>query len=256
MIEQENEINLSKIDRQRVILNLLSDKGSITLNELEDELSCSRITIQRDLVELEKKGMLGRVHGGATSKDFDLAIHNHKNRLFIQTDKKKKIAKKAINLIKSNTCIFLDASSTVFFMSEHIFPEKVQIVTTGFDTFLALQNNAGINPILTGGRINPENRTLVGPEAILTIKQFFFKAVFISADSVVEGLGVYSSDAYAAEISWLAVSRTEQVYLLFDTSKVKNRQGVKVCDIEKVTKVITDDPQNTYLSRLFKGKVL
>ena len=64
MIEQENEINLSKIDRQRVILNLLSDKGSITLNELEDELSCSRITIQRDLVELEKKGMLGRVHAG------------------------------------------------------------------------------------------------------------------------------------------------------------------------------------------------
>ncbi|GAH25120.1 unnamed protein product, partial [marine sediment metagenome] len=65
MEENNNQNNLSKIERQRIILNLLTDKTSITLMELENYLDCSRITIQRDLVELENKGLLNRVHGGA-----------------------------------------------------------------------------------------------------------------------------------------------------------------------------------------------
>ena len=150
MEENNSQNNLSKTERHRTILNLLPEKASITLKELENHLYCSRITIQRDLVELENKGLLNRVHGGATLKNFDLANYGHDKRLLIQSDRKKKIAKKAISLIKSDMYIFLDASSTSYFLSEHIFPDNVRIVTSGIDTFLNLQKNKNIQSILTG----------------------------------------------------------------------------------------------------------
>ena len=255
---EENNIqnNLSKTERHRTILNLLPEKASITLKELENHIYCSRITIQRDLVELENKGLLNRVHGGATLKNFDLANYGHDKRLLIQSDRKKKIAKKAISLIKSDMYIFLDASSTSYFLSEHIFPDNVRIVTSGIDTFLNLQKNKKIQSILTGGRINPLNRTLVGPEAISVINQFHFNIAFFSADSIIENKGVYSSDEEAAAVTSAGIEHSNKKILLFDSSKVSIRKGSKICNLDTVDNIVTDDIENPYILKIFRGKIL
>lgn len=256
MEENNNRNNLSKIERQRTILNLLTDKTSITLMELENYLDCSRITIQRDLVELENKGLLNRVHGGATLKNFDLANYGHDKRLLIQSDKKKKIAKKVISLIKSDMYIFMDASSTSYFLSEQIFPDNVRVVTSGIDTFLNLQKNKNIQVVLTGGRINPLNRTLVGPEAISIIKQFHFNIAFFSADSIIKNKGVYSSDEEAAAVASAGIEHSNKRILLFDSSKVHIHGGSKVCDLDVVDNIVTDDVRNPHILSLFEGKIL
>ncbi|MCJ7665179.1 MAG: DeoR/GlpR family DNA-binding transcription regulator [Actinobacteria bacterium] len=256
MEENNNQNNLSKIERQRIILNLLSDKTSVTLVELENYIECSRITIQRDLVELENKGFLNRVHGGATLKNFDLANYGHDKRLLIQSDKKKMIAKKVISLIKPDMYVFLDASSTSYFVSEHIFPDNVRVVTSGIDTFINLQKNKNIKVVLTGGRINPLNRTLVGPEAISTIKQFHFNIAFFSADSIIKNKGVYSSDKEAAAVAIAGIEHSNKRILLFDSSKVHISGGAKVCDLDVVDNIVTDDVENPYVLNLFEGRIL
>lgn len=255
---EENNIqnNLSKTERHRTILNLLPEKASITLKELENHLYCSRITIQRDLVELENKGLLKRVHGGATLNNFNLANYGHDKRLLIQSDKKKKIAKKAISIIKSDMYIFLDASSTSYFLSEHVFPDNVRVVTSGIDTFLNLQKNKNIQAILTGGRINPLNRTLVGPEAISVINQFNFNIAFFSADSIIENKGVYSSDEEAAAVASAGIEHSNKKILLFDSSKVQIHGGAKVCNLDAIDTIVTDDIENPYILNLFEGKIL
>ena len=78
---------------------------------MESHLYCSRITIQRDLVELGNKGLLNRVNGGDMLKNFDLANYSHDKRLLIQSDKKKKIAKKAMEFVEDGDCIFIDNST-------------------------------------------------------------------------------------------------------------------------------------------------
>ncbi len=251
-----NQSNLSKIERQRTILNLLSKKTTITLMELENHLNCSRITIQRDLIELEDKGLLNRVHGGATLKNFDLVDYSHDKRLLIQSDEKKKIARRAISLIKSDMYIFLDASSTSYFLSEHTFPDNVHVVTSGIDTFLNLQKNKNIQAVLTGGRIDPKNRTLVGPEAISVINRFHFSVAFFSADSIIENKGVYCSDEKAAAIAIAGIEHSNKKILLFDSSKVYVHGGARVCDLDTVDNIVTDDIENPYILNLFKGKVL
>ena len=54
--------------RHEIILNLLSEKGSITVTELKDILNTSESTIRRDLNTLDEQGRLTKVFGGAVEK--------------------------------------------------------------------------------------------------------------------------------------------------------------------------------------------
>ena len=48
--------------RHEIILNLLSEKGSITVTELKDILNTSESTIRRDLNTLDEQGRLTMVY--------------------------------------------------------------------------------------------------------------------------------------------------------------------------------------------------
>ena len=59
-----------KTDRFQAIMSLLEVSGTVRVNEIMEKLSVSDMTVRRDLDELEKQGLLERVHGGAKLKDF------------------------------------------------------------------------------------------------------------------------------------------------------------------------------------------
>jgi DeoR/GlpR family transcriptional regulator of sugar metabolism len=256
MITQNRPLTQSKIARHRIILNLLADKKMIELKQLEKILHCSRITIQRDLIELENKGFIKRIHGGATLTGFELNTYDHEKRLLLHSNKKKIIANKAIRLIKENQLLCFDASSTVYFLTEELFPPLVQIVTTGIDTFLNLQKNKKMRVVLTGGHINRNSKTLVGAEAIDVIRSFYFDSAFFSADAIIKDKGIFDSNENTAQISKTMIEQSAVKILLFDTSKIKNKRGAKICNCTDIDYIVTDDTGCTFLKDLFKERLL
>ena len=56
-------------ERFALILNLLAEKRTATVQELCEALNASESTIRRDLTELDRQGRLNKVHGGATLPD-------------------------------------------------------------------------------------------------------------------------------------------------------------------------------------------
>ena len=54
-----------KNERQDIILMKLNNKGKVVVGELAIDLSVSEDTIRRDLAEMDSKGLLKRVFGGA-----------------------------------------------------------------------------------------------------------------------------------------------------------------------------------------------
>ena len=55
-------------DRRQEILDLLISKGSVEVDLLSEQLSVSKMTIHRDLDELEELGMLQKIRGAATTE--------------------------------------------------------------------------------------------------------------------------------------------------------------------------------------------
>ena len=54
-----------KEERQTWILNKLHSSGKVVVSHLAGELKVSEDTIRRDLLDLDQKGQLKRVFGGA-----------------------------------------------------------------------------------------------------------------------------------------------------------------------------------------------
>ena len=57
-----------KESRHRIILQELDQTGVVAVKNLKEMLGVTDMTIRRDLIDLEKQGMLTRVHGGAHQK--------------------------------------------------------------------------------------------------------------------------------------------------------------------------------------------
>ena len=53
--------------RQKIILRVLQERGSVTVSELTALLDSSESTIRRDLHAMDSEGLLNKVHGGATA---------------------------------------------------------------------------------------------------------------------------------------------------------------------------------------------
>ena len=99
-------------ERRRQIVELLSSEGRVRVEELARRFDVSVVTIRKDLVELEDRGLLQRTHGGA--------VYVHKSRfslsflekLQLQSQEKQAIATAAMQYIKEGDTLILDAGST------------------------------------------------------------------------------------------------------------------------------------------------
>ena len=54
-------------ERRKKIIEILNKDGSVKVNELSSLFATSEVTIRTDLADMESKGLLTRVHGGAVS---------------------------------------------------------------------------------------------------------------------------------------------------------------------------------------------
>jgi DeoR/GlpR family transcriptional regulator of sugar metabolism len=251
--------SLSKVDRHHRILEVLAVDQRALLPDLEELIEASRITIQRDLVELEERGLIRRFHGGAMLSSYDLAPLAHSRRMSVNRDAKRRLAAVAARQIKPDTFVGLDASSTIYHISDTTLPGGVTVVNSGLDTFVNLQATnpgRGIQPIVTGGRFQPETHTLVGPDAIRAIGAYHYEAFFFSAYSVIAGGGVYEYSEENTEVKRTFVERSDRRILVLDQSKFGQRGGVRICGLDEVDLVITDGRPDTDLAEILGDRLV
>ena len=95
--------------RQKEILKLLGEKGSVTVQELTEKLNASESTIRRDLTLLHQKGELVKVFGGAVQTESRINIREEKVALRKELKKEEKIriARYAASLVEPDDFVYL-----------------------------------------------------------------------------------------------------------------------------------------------------
>jgi DeoR/GlpR family transcriptional regulator of sugar metabolism len=99
-----------KEERQQAIIRELDRNGSVAVSELAEHFHVSRMTIRRDLLEIEKNSQLKRTHGGAVlpSKSPNYSEPPTIKRMELLKDEKIRIAKAVAALIGEKEVIFSD----------------------------------------------------------------------------------------------------------------------------------------------------
>src|ERR687895_906115 len=116
-INKQEAARLLPEERRRRIAERIQATGSVTIVQLEADLGISQMTARRDLAILEREGRARRTHGGALLPE--LAGHEDAFRKRVEqaTDAKRALASAAANLVEAGESLFLDSSSTSFFVA-------------------------------------------------------------------------------------------------------------------------------------------
>ena len=170
---------------EKKILSALHEKEFIKIEELASLLSVSTSTVRRKLTDLQDSGLVQRIRGGACLNDEKNYFPKFSFRSHMNSFEKKKIALSAIKLIKNGDVIFLDGSTSSFFIAEYLSEFKnIKVFTNGIDT-LSLLSKYGINAYSTGGHVSEENPSvLVGHYADDMVKSVRADISFFSAQAI------------------------------------------------------------------------
>ena len=124
-------------ERKAEIIKMFEQQSSVSVVELSNYYNVSEVTIRRDLRELDKKGYVVRIHGGAISVKMGATFEprqSEKEQKNIY--EKKNIAKNAYKMISEGETIFLDAGSTTLQLVRLLKSKKkkdLTIITNAFN---------------------------------------------------------------------------------------------------------------------------
>ena len=230
------------IDREKQILEILLKEKKSSVKQLAKILFVSEPSVRRDLQSLEKQNLIKRIHGGAVLEETALS----KNKIpflireYEQSSAKMMIAKKAIDLICDNDIVFLDASTSCYYLIPFLASKRnLTVITNGVKTLIKL-SEYGINTISTGGALLNSCLALVGEEAYKTIETYNADIALFSCRGV-------SNDGYLTDFSLeennarkKMIQHARKSYLLCTREKIGKCYFHNLCHKDDITGIICE----------------
>lgn len=228
-------------ERQKKILERLESDGSVSVARLSEELAVTEETVRRDLEKLEKQELLRRTHGGAIPPGGGTNEASLEKRKTVNVEAKQRMARAAARHIASGDTVFLDASTTTYFMAKELKGLKnVTVITNSLRVIDCLVGCDGIRLIAVGGAVSV-NRSFVGALAERSIEEnYFANKMFFSSKGVTADGGILESNEQECGIKRRMLKNSKTKYYLGDKSKAGSIGFVKLADFNEIDFFITD----------------
>ncbi len=231
-------------ERHRAILDTIKQNGRISIGEIQERFDVSVDSARRDLRLLEEKGMLKRTHGGAIPiLSVDMRPPRHRDFDSMQIDPHyDAIGKRAVTLIKPGDVVYLTSGTFGFLMVQHL-PKDIEYTLvlnspTLADRFKYWDN---LTVYITGGKMRMHGATsLVDSMATSFVKNLHFDLAFLTGAGVTAGFGLSNCTDETATFQRTVLGNARQSVLLMPCQKVGANAFIKVADIERFDKLITD----------------
>ena len=244
-------------ERQKYILETLEQTGAVTVSKLAISLGVTEETIRRDLDKLEADEALIRTHGGAVPIEesaYDLSLEKRKST---NVEVKQKLAKLAASHVNSGDTIFLDASTTTYFMANELRTKKnITVITNSLRVIATLASCEHIKLISVGGVVSP-NQSFVGSLAENTIKeQYFANKMFFSAKGITEDIGILESNEQECGIKQNMLRNSKRKYFLCDSAKIGRVGFAKLARISDIDFFLTDADLNDEFKQVLEDNAV
>ena len=241
----------SAIDkRETAILKELTERDSITVEELSSILNVSQMTIRRDLNRMDDDGLLKRTRGGAVpkkeSKEFALSENFTTNVTL-----KNAIALQAANLIQDDDTVFMNNGSTNACILPHIKDKHVRIVTN--NSLLSFSEREPIvDIILLGGECRFSSKAMVGELTLSNIDNMRSSLTLLGTNGFDPDSGCYTSSFQESIVNSKMIEKSfGKVVIVADSSKIGRKSNFFFCDCSQIDILITDEKADeSLLSRI------
>ena len=239
-------------ERQQRIIELLHESGAVPVSRISSEFGVAEETIRRDLEKLEKQEKLLRTHGGAIPVDDSKHEPSIEKRRKLNVEEKKCIARVAAELISPGDTIFLDASTTTFFLARELKGmQNITVITNSLQTMEELSGVDGIKLIGTGGIVG-SNLSFVGSLAENAVREkYFANKMFFSSRGITLQAGILDSNEQECAMKKCMMENSQQKIYVCEHSKIDRIGFAKLASFEEIDTFVTDLPLDEEWHRIF-----
>ena len=228
-ILKARSIMVNSLERQRRLLAHLRIYGSGNVVELADALGVSPSTVRRDLNEMDDRGLLTRVHGGASSLE-GLVEPVLSSRSTTRLAEKRRIGQAAAVLIPDGATILLTGGTTTEAMLPFLAGRKLTILTNGLNIAYHLTRYPEISVVVLGGVLRHDEMSLLGPIAERALAEFHLDAVFSSVFGIDPETGLSGANVSEADTD-RRMLEAAPLTVLADSSKIGRRGPVRLMGV-------------------------
>jgi DeoR family transcriptional regulator, aga operon transcriptional repressor len=245
---------ISQPERHQRIITKVQREGYVKVLDLCKDLNVSSVTIRKDLKLLEDKNLVYRTHGGVSlSNPYTTDKHvNEKEK--IQSGEKTQIGVAAAALIEANDCIIIGSGTTVLALAKHINPKgNLTVITAALPVAMELNHHAQIEVIQLGGILRKSSSSATGPYAEKVLEDFSCNKLFLGVDGIDIEFGLTTTNAMEAHLNRKMITASQRTVILADSTKFGKRGFGRICGLEDIEQIITDDGVSDHTVKTLQG---
>jgi DeoR/GlpR family transcriptional regulator of sugar metabolism len=227
-------------ERKRLLLQHLRMHGSGNVIDLASTLGVSPSTVRRDLRDMNDRGLVTRVHGGASVSDGETeAVLS--SRAALHNEEKRRIGAVAAAQVPEGATVLITGGTTTEAMLPHLTGrEGLTVLTNGLNIALGLSRCPGISAVVLGGVLRHGELSLLGPLTEQSLADFHVDVAYCSAFGIHPSAGLTGADVNEAGTDRRLLQVAERLVVLADASKIGRRGPVRLVGAASIDCLITD----------------
>ncbi|MGW0754671.1 DeoR/GlpR family DNA-binding transcription regulator [Streptomyces sp. NPDC002587] len=233
------------MERHRFVVALLMKENRATVADLAAATGASEMTIRRDLEALESRGALRRVRGGAVSNLPGGVEPPYAIRAMSGAQAKERLAATVVKLLTDGETVALDTGTTAVAVARAMAGRKFTVTPLSLHAAFTLSGQPGIQLVLPGGQVRPEELSFYGRTPVQTFQDLCFDTFVLGCCGVdpVQGATAYNLDD--VEVKRAAVAAAQRVVLVATADKLGRAALGRICTMEQIALLVTDAPEDS-----------
>lgn len=241
----------SRLDQ---IMDYLKSHNLVTVDQLVTAISASPATIRRDLIKLDREGVISRTHGGVTLNRFIPAQPTTVEKMQRNLAEKQAIAQRAVAFVKAGDAIILDAGTTMLELARQLTHLPLRVITADLHIALFLSEFKQIEVTIIGGRIDDSSQSCIGEHGRRLLRGINPDIAFVSCNSWSLEKGITTPTEEKAGLKQDLLANARRRVLLADSSKYGSWSLFCVAPLETLTDVVTDNHLKPELQQTLQDK--
>ena len=208
--------------RQARIVDEVRRRGGVRVSDLTSLLDVSDMTVRRDLEELDRRGLVHKVHGGAVLATNSAEEPGFEAKSVRERPEKSALAVAAAGLVGPGQALAISAGTTTSALATALasIPD-ITVVTNSVRVAEAFTGTAGParqTVVLTGGVRTPSD-ALVGPVAVSSLRSLHVDAFFMGVHGMDVRAGFSTPNLLESETNRAMIERSRRLIVCADSSK-------------------------------------
>jgi DeoR/GlpR family transcriptional regulator of sugar metabolism len=233
---------MKREDRRRAIMSALVESRVVGLDELADRFAVSKMTIHRDLDDLEREGVLRKIRGGATIDPGTQFETDFRIRVRQEGNVKVAIAREALNLVEPGMTVMVNDGSMALVLGEMLLEKKpLTVITNNAAIIERLKGESGINLVALGGIYSDRFNAFFGLLTEMALGALKADIAFVTSPAADEG-AAYHVDEVVVRTKRAMLAAASHACLLINSRRVGHTALYRLAHLTEFKTIVSDRP--------------